>query len=80
MTDYRKAKLILKKDKQGLCFITKDIEEQIQKDIDECLKKQDADIENSIRKIHEMIQQKFKGDSSEFMLFVIKNISIETYQ
>ncbi|WP_438711128.1 hypothetical protein ACSTS3_21615 [Aquimarina muelleri] len=77
MRNYREGKNIIKKDSLGLSFVQKNLKEEIDRDIEECLKRQRKEIDSIVDDLNNMVKSKFRS-ISEFQIFVLKNIKIES--
>ncbi len=76
MKNYEEARNILKKDSSSLGFINKKVKEEIEKDIEECLKKQQEEINKVKSELKQTIKAEFSS-LTEFKLFVVHNVTFE---
>lgn len=77
MMNYEEGKRILKNDIKNLSFVNKKLRKEIDKDIEECLQKQEKEIDQLVDELNKMINIKFKS-ITEFKIFVVNNISLNT--
>lgn len=74
---YNKGKDIIKGDVSGLSFVTKKNKLEVEKDIEECLEKQEEEIESIVQELHNIVNNEFTS-IAEFKLFVFKNIELNS--
>ncbi len=67
------GKKILKRDLDNISFINKSTKNEINKDIEECLEKQQKEINALTRNLYDLARLKF-GSPIEFRLYIYKNI------
>ncbi len=77
MRNYREGKNIIKKDTLGLSFVQKDLKKEIDRDIEECLKRQQKEIDSIVDDLNNIAKSRFQS-ISEFQIFVLRNIKIES--
>ena len=73
--DYKEGKRILKKDANSLSFIKKNLREEIEKDIEECLEKQQSEIDSIFYELQMLAKQRFKS-ISELKMFIVNNVPL----
>lgn len=74
---YEEGKEILKKDSTGLSFVNRKLRKEIDKDIEECLKKQQKEIDQIVDELSHVVKIKFSS-ISEFKLFIVNNVYLNT--
>ncbi|TSE04268.1 hypothetical protein [Aquimarina algiphila] len=77
MRKYQDGKNILKKDAVGLSFVKKKLKQEIDRDIEECLKKQQKEIDQIVDDLYHIVKSKFKS-IPDFQIFVLKNIELKS--
>lgn len=77
MRNYEEAKKILKKDVTGLSLVSRKLQKEIDNDIEECLKRQQKEIDSIVDDLNNIAKSRFQS-ISEFQIFVLKNIKIES--
>ncbi len=75
MKKYEEGKRILKKDATGLSFVNRKLQKEIERDIEECLKKQQEEIDQVVEELKIAVNIKFNS-LSEFKIFIVKNVSL----
>ncbi|WP_271769256.1 hypothetical protein [Aquimarina algiphila] len=73
MMKYEEGKEILKKDATGLSFVNRKLRKEIDKDIEECLKKQQKEIDQIVDELSHVVKIKFSS-ISEFKIFIVNNV------
>ncbi|TSE08323.1 hypothetical protein [Aquimarina algiphila] len=71
-----KGKDILKRDREGLAFVSRSLAKELEKEMEECLAQQEKEITNLKTMLYEHAKQKFNS-SSEFQLYVFKNLEVK---
>ncbi len=76
MMKHSEGKKILKKDHSGLSFVGRTLKKEIEKEIEECLEKQEKELNNVTQIIHEQVRIKFKS-VIEFQMYIYKHMDIK---
>ncbi|KAA1244498.1 hypothetical protein [Aquimarina sp. RZ0] len=77
MRKYEEGKKILKNDSAGVSFVKNKVRKEIEKDIEECLKKQQKEIDQIVDELNIVIKVKFNS-ISDFKLFIVNNFWFNT--
>ncbi len=72
---YKAAKKILKRDTSNLSIIDKSLNISIEKEIEECLERQQEEIDQAVEELLEVARQKFNS-LSEFKIFIVNNMTL----
>lgn len=75
MMKYEEGKNILKKDATGLSFVNRKLRKEIDKDIEECLKRQQKEIDEIVDELNQVVKIRFSS-ISEFKIFIVNNVSL----
>ncbi len=70
---FEEGKKILKKDANGLSFVNRKVRKEIDKDIEECLKRQQKEIDQIVDELSQVVKIKFSS-ISEFKIFIVNNV------
>ncbi|WP_027395163.1 hypothetical protein [Aquimarina latercula] len=73
MMKFEEGKKILKKDANGLSFVNRKVRKEIDKDIEECLKRQQKEIDQIVDELSQVVKIKFSS-ISEFKIFIVNNV------